>query len=208
MQATVAFLRGDPAAAHRRLLEASELIAAVDEEQANALLIEAVHAGWYAGQDELAESVTRLEGQRLRQTALERLLLRAVAPILGRPADRSDPDGALAEARSAAAGNVPGLVLVCGLALLLGQDQAAQQIGDELSRDLRAAGQIGWLPSVLFYSGSAQAYGGRHQEALPYRRRRPAAGPRHRAAALGGRAWPSRSRCWRRRAATSSSAAS
>ena len=162
----MAFLRGDPAAAHRRLLEASELIAPADQEQANALLIEAVHAGWYAGEDELAESVSRLEGRRLRPTALERLLLRAVAPILGRPADGSDPDGALAEARSAAAGNVPGLVLVCGLALLLGQDQAAQQIGDELSRELRAAGQIGWLPSVLFYSGSAQAYGGRHQEAL------------------------------------------
>ena len=166
VQATVAFLRGDPAAAHRRLLDASELIAASDKRQANELLIEAVHAGWYAGQDELAEAVTRLEGQHLRQTALERLLLRAVAPILGRPGDRSDPDGALAEARSAAAGNAPGLVLVCGLALLLGQDQAAQQIGGELSRDLRAAGQIGWLPSVLFYAGSAQAYGGRHQEAL------------------------------------------
>jgi len=165
VQATVAFLRGDPAAAHRRLLEASELIAATDKEQANALLIEAVHAGWYAGEDELAEAVTRLEGQHLRPTALERLLLRAVAPILGRPADPSDPGGALAEARSAAAGNVPELVLVCGLALLLGQDQAAQQIGGELSRDLRAIGQIGWLPTALFYVGSAQAYGGRHEEA-------------------------------------------
>jgi DNA-binding CsgD family transcriptional regulator len=166
VQATVAFLRGDPAAAHRRLLDAGELIAASDKKQANELLIEAVHAGWYAGERELAEAVTRLERQHLRPTALERLLLRAVAPILGRPGDRSDPDGALAEARSAAAGNAPGLVLVCGLALLLGQDQAAQQIGGELSRDLRAAGQIGWLPSVLFYAGSAQAYGGRHQEAL------------------------------------------
>ena len=174
VQATVAFLRGEPAAAHRRLLEASELIAAADasadaaadQEQANALLVEAVHAGWYAGQDELAEAVLRLEGQRRPRTALERLLLRAVAPILGRPADRSDPNRALAEARSAAAGNVPELVLVCGLALLLGQDEQAQQIGDELSRDLRTAGQIGWLPTALFYSGSAQAYGGRHQEAL------------------------------------------
>jgi DNA-binding CsgD family transcriptional regulator len=166
VQATVAFLRGDPAAAHRRLVEASELIAAADKEQANALLIEAVHAGWYAGEDELAESVILLEELGLQQTPLERLLLRAVAPILGRPADRSDPESALAEARSAAAGNVPGLVLTCGLALLLGQDQVAQQIGGELSRELRAAGQIGWLPSVLFYSGSAQAYGGRHEEAL------------------------------------------
>jgi DNA-binding CsgD family transcriptional regulator len=166
VQATVAFLRGEPAAAHRRLLEASGLVAAADEGQASALLIEAVHAGWYAGEEELAEAVTRLEGQRRPRTALERLLLRAVAPILGRAADRSDPNGALAEARSAAAGNVPELVLVCGLALLLGQDEAAQQIGDELGRDLRAAGQIGWLPTALFYSGSAQAYGGRHREAL------------------------------------------
>jgi DNA-binding CsgD family transcriptional regulator len=166
VQATVAFLRGEPAAAHRRLVEASELIAAVDPEQASALLIEAVHAGWYAGEDELTDGVTRLEGQRLRPTPLEQLLLRAVAPILGRPADQADPDGALAEARAAAAGNAPGLVLLCGLALLLGQDQAAQQIGGELSRELRAAGQIGWLPSVLFYAGAAQAYGGRHEEAL------------------------------------------
>jgi DNA-binding CsgD family transcriptional regulator len=165
VQATVAFLRGDPAAAHRRLLQASELIATVDGEQASALLIEAVHAGWYVGQDELAEAVLRLEAQRRPRTALERLLLRAVAPILARPADRSDRSRALAEARSAAAGNVPELVLVSGLALLLGQDEAAQQIGDELSRDLRAAGQIGWLPTALFYSGSAQAYGGRHQQA-------------------------------------------
>jgi DNA-binding CsgD family transcriptional regulator len=165
VQATVAFMCGDPAAAHRRLVEASELGAALAEEQANALLIEAVHAGWYAGQDELAEAVTLLEAQR-QQTPMEQVLLRAVAPILGRPVDRSDPDGVLAEARAAAAGNVPSLVLICGLALLLGQDQVAQQIGGELSTELRAAGQIGWLPSVLFYSGSAQAYGGRHQEAL------------------------------------------
>jgi DNA-binding CsgD family transcriptional regulator len=165
VQATVAFLRGEPATAHRRLLEATELIAAVDQEQASALLIEAVHAGWYAGQEELSEGVLRLEAQRLPPTPLERLLLRAVAPILGRPADQLDPNGALAEARSGAAGNVPELVLVCGLALLLGQDEAAQQIGDELGRDLRAAGQIGWLPTALFYSASAQAYAGRHQEA-------------------------------------------
>jgi DNA-binding CsgD family transcriptional regulator len=166
VQATVAFLRGEPAAAHRRLVEASELIAASDQEQANALLTEAVHAGWYAGEDELAESVTRLEGQGRQQAPLERLLLHAVAPILGRAAGRSDPGRALAEARSAAAGNVPGIVLICGLALLLGQDQVAQKVGGELSQELRAAGQIGWLPSTLFYAGSAQAYGGRHEEAL------------------------------------------
>ena len=165
VQATVAFLRGDPSAAHRRLMEASEQIAAADQERAAALLIEAVHAGWYTGPRELTESVTRLEGLRLRQRPLARVLLRAVAPILGRPADRSDPDSDLAEARSAANGDVPGLVLLSGLALILGQDQVAQEIGGELSRDLRGAGQIGWLPSALFYAGCAQVYGGRHEEA-------------------------------------------
>jgi DNA-binding CsgD family transcriptional regulator len=165
VQATVAFLRGDPAAAHRRLVQASELVAAADRAQAAVLLIEAVHAGWYAGQGELADGVTRLERLGVRQAPLARLLLRAVAPILGRPAGRSDPASALAEARSDAAGNVPSLVLICGLALLLGQDHAAQQVGGELGRELRAAGQIGWLPSALFYTGCAQAYGGRHEEA-------------------------------------------
>ena len=165
VQATVAFLRGEPAAAHRRLMEASELIAAADQWQAVALLIEAVHAGWYAGERELAESVTRLEGMGLQQPPLTRLLLRAVAPILGRPADGPDLGAALAEAVAAAAGNMPALVLTCGLGLLLGQDEAAQQLSSELIRELRATGQIGWLPSALFYAGAVQAYSGRHEEA-------------------------------------------
>jgi DNA-binding CsgD family transcriptional regulator len=165
IQATVAFARGDPVTAHRRLMEASDLIAAADRGQAAALLVEAAHVGWYAGEGELAESVTRLEALDVPHDPLARLLLRAVAPILGGRAAGSPPDGALAEARSAATGNVPGLILISGLALILGQDAAAQRIGTELSQELRAAGRIGWLPSTLFYAGSAQAYGGRHQEA-------------------------------------------
>lgn len=165
VEATVAFVRGDPVTAHRRLLEASDLVAAADREQAAVLLIEAAHAGWYAGEGELADSLGRLEALGEPHEPLARLLLRAVAPILGRPTDGSPPGDALAQARSAAAGNVPGLILVCGLALVLGLDEAAQRIGTELSQDLRATGRIGWLPSVLFYAASAQAYGGRHAEA-------------------------------------------
>ncbi|MDR0342097.1 MAG: helix-turn-helix transcriptional regulator, partial [Nocardiopsaceae bacterium] len=149
----------------KRLLAAGGLIAAVDREQAAALLIEAVHVGWYTGKQELAESVARLEGLGPRQDPLTQLLLRAVAPILGRPAGGLSPDDALAGARSAAAGEVPALVLISGLALVLGQDLAAQQIGTELAQQLRAAGRIGWLPAALFYAGSAQAYGGRHEVA-------------------------------------------
>jgi AAA ATPase domain len=188
VQATVAFLRGDPAAAHRRLLDASELIAASDKEQANELLIEAVHAGWYAGEDELAEAVTRLEGQHLRPTALERLLLRAVAPILGRAADRSDPAGALAEARSAAAGNVPGLVLVCvrtRTAPRPGSGGAADRRRAEPGTACGRADRLAAVGSVLRRVRAGVRRTSRGGAA--YRRRGAAAGARHRAAALGGR---------------------
>jgi DNA-binding CsgD family transcriptional regulator len=160
MEATVAFLRGDLSLAYRRLVEASEL---VDQRQASVLLIEAAHVGWYTGEQELAESVARLEDLDLSQTPVARLLLRAVAPILGRQVDGPAPD--CAQAVAAASGDPADLVLISGLALVLGQDLAAQRIGTELSRDLRTAGRIGWLPSTLFYTGSAQAYGGRHEEA-------------------------------------------
>ena len=165
VQATAAFLHGDPGTAHRRLMEASELIGAADQEQAATLLIEAVHAGWYTGERELAQSVAQLEGLDAGKRPLVRLLLRAVAPILGQPADGPDPRGAFAEAQLAAAGNPADLVLISGLALILGNDRAGLQIGGELSRDVRATGRIGLLPAVLFYSGCVQAYSGRHDQA-------------------------------------------
>ena len=165
VQANVAFLRGDPGTAHRRLMEASELTAAADQDQAAVLLIEAVHAGWYTGERELAQSVARLEALDAGKRPLERLLLRAVAPILGRPADETDPRSGFAEAQLAAAGNATDLVLISGLGLILGHDRATLQISSDLGRDLRATGRIGLLPSVLFYSGAAQAYSGRHDQA-------------------------------------------
>ena len=106
VQATVAFLHGDPGTAHRRLMEASELIAAADQEQATTLLIEAVHAGWYTGERELAQSVARLEGLAPASRPLDRLLLRAVAPILGRPA--AGPIRAVPSPRPAGRGGQPG----------------------------------------------------------------------------------------------------
>jgi DNA-binding CsgD family transcriptional regulator len=165
VQANVAFLQGDPGTAHRRLMEASELTAAADQDQAAILLIEAVHAGWYTGERELARSVARLEALDTGNRPLPRLLLRAVAPILGQPADGTDPRRAFAEAQLAAAGNAADLILISGLGLILGHDRATLQISSDLGRDLRATGRIGLLPSVLFYSGSAQAYSGRHDQA-------------------------------------------
>ncbi|MGH3208470.1 MAG: ATP-binding protein, partial [Trebonia sp.] len=146
VQATAAFLQGDPGTAHRRLMEAVELVAAADRERAVPLLIEAVYAGWYTGERELARSVARLEGLDNGKSPLVRLLLRAVGPILGQPADGPDLRTAFADARLAAAGNAAELVLISGLGLVLGDDRATRQISGELSRDLRASGRIGLLP--------------------------------------------------------------
>jgi len=162
VEATVAFLRGNPGTAHRRLMQASNL---VDGRQATVLVIEAAHAGWYAGREELAESVADLERPDREGAPVARLLLSAVAPILGRPVGETDPASALAHAWAAASGSVADQVLICGLALLLGQDAVAQQIGSELSQELRTTGRIGWLPSALFYAGTTQTYAGRHDEA-------------------------------------------
>lgn len=161
-EATVEFLRGNLSTAYRRLMKAAEL---VDGEQAALLIVEAAQVGWYAGRDELAASVADLEKLDLERMPVARLLLTAVAPILGRPAGETDPAAALAQARAAALGNVADQVLICGLALLLGQDTVAQQMGAELSQELHATGRIGWLPSALFYAASVQAYAGRHNEA-------------------------------------------
>jgi DNA-binding CsgD family transcriptional regulator len=160
--ATIAFLRGDTTMAFRRFVQASEQ---ADERHAALLLIEAAHVGWYTGRAELETGVALLEQHDSARTPLARLLLSAVAPVLGRPAGGSDPGAAFAQARAALSGEIADQTLICGLALLLGEDLAAQQIGAELSQRLRASGRIGWLPSVLFYAGSAQVYGGRHDEA-------------------------------------------
>jgi DNA-binding CsgD family transcriptional regulator len=161
VEATVAFLRGDPETAYRRLVRASEL---GDRGLVSALLIEAAHVGWYAGEAELADSVTRLEALGRDQTPLARLLITAALPILGRPSDGSDPAAALDRALAASPAAADQLV-ISGLALVLGQDDAGQRIATQLGQQLRATGRIGWLPSALFYAASAQVYGGRHDEA-------------------------------------------
>lgn len=169
--ATAEFLHGDTAGGHRRLIEAADHVRTADPALSAALLLEAMHTAWYTGQRELAESVARLEALDLppgeSPAPLARLLIHATSPILGRPSPDSGErtDAAFAEARRTAAGDGQDLVLVSGAAVILGRDRLAQDIAAELTGELRRHGMIGWLPGTLFYAASAQAYGGRLDEA-------------------------------------------
>lgn len=166
------FLRGDTAGGHRRLLEAAGKVATADPALSGAIVIEALHAAWYTGERELADSVARLEALPLppgqRPAPLAGLLLHAVSPVLGRPTrDRSGSaaDAAFEQARRVAHGNTQDLMLISGAALILGRDRLAQEIATDLAGQLRRQGLIGPLPGTLFYAASAQAYGGRPDEA-------------------------------------------
>lgn len=166
VQANADFLHGDPAAAHRRMMSAADSIGATDPVMAADLLIEATHIAWYTGPAELADTVGRLKELRLepgeRPEPLVRLLIRAVAPVLGLPAgDAADTDEAIAAARAAGDDSPGDLVLIAGVALLLGRDRMSQEIAAELTGRLRKGGLIGFLPATLFYAASAQFYGGR-----------------------------------------------
>jgi DNA-binding CsgD family transcriptional regulator len=165
-RANVDFLQGDPATAHRRLTSAARASAAAHPATAAELLIEAVHAGWYTGPDELRDAVAALEALALppgqRPQPLARLVVAAVAPVLGRePADATQLDEAAAMAVDSADGASGDLILIAGLALLLGRDRLARDLAAELARGMRGRGLIGFLPATLFYQASAELYGGR-----------------------------------------------
>lgn len=171
--ASADFLHGDAAGGHRRLIEAAGKVATTDPALSGAMLIEAMHAAWYTGERELADSVAGLEALDLppgqRPAPLARLLIHAVSPVLGRStwasSGGSSTDAAFAEARHAANGDAQDLMLISGAALILGRDGLAQEIATELAGQLRQQGVIGWLPGTLFYTVSAQAYGGRPDQA-------------------------------------------
>ncbi|MBU3062245.1 LuxR family transcriptional regulator [Nocardia sp. NEAU-G5] len=172
VRATTDFLSGDPASAHRRMTDAAARVAATDPALAATLLIEAIHAAWYTGPDELADAVARLEELPLdpdqRPAALAKLLIRAVSPVIGRPAgEAAETDRALAAAVAAAQDDAADLspVVIAGVALLLGRDRIAQRLAVDLAARLRRRGLIGSLPGTLFYAATAQLYGGRVTEA-------------------------------------------
>ncbi|MCW2914688.1 MAG: ATPase-like protein [Actinomycetia bacterium] len=170
VQATAQFWRGSGGTAHRLFVDGAGLVATADRRRSAAMLMEAVHVGWYTGERELADGLERLAALDLPAedppAPLVRLLIRAVSPIVGRTSDdRAHLDEVVAAARRSSAGDPQDLALISAIGLILGQDAMTHELAAALAAESRLQGRIGWLPTLLFYLGSAQLYLGWHGDA-------------------------------------------
>ncbi|WP_324188460.1 helix-turn-helix transcriptional regulator [Nocardia higoensis] len=152
------FGTGQHLAAHRRLLAAADAIAAEQPSQAARILTQAVHAAWYLGEAELAQTHARLRALRLDDAEPSAPVLRYVLDGLhGRSA------GDL-RAAADAVGDPRDLVLLCGAGLVPGQDEQVRDLAAELVARCREEGRIGLLPPLLFFLAEAETFLGRPRE--------------------------------------------
>ncbi|WP_431873578.1 helix-turn-helix transcriptional regulator [Amycolatopsis sacchari] len=157
VDALARFSQGRAGEAHRLVLDAS---AGLPPARARELLLEGAYFGWFAGRRELAESAGRLTGSgplhRFVQAAISVLLDREVAADLA----------SLGEQVGREAAGPDGLLLVCGLQQVLGQDGAVLSLATRAVADARAEGRIARLPNLLFLLAEAQLAVGLHRDAV------------------------------------------
>ncbi|GAA2588279.1 AAA family ATPase [Actinomadura fulvescens] len=168
VQALAAFWQGSYPAAHRLLLDGAGLSRGPDPGQAAAMLVQAIHTGWYLGERHLDGVVGRLESLPLPESdpmapAVD-FLVRHLGPgDGGRPPELSAALDAVRER-----GRAPDqtLMVLCGTALAHGQDADAYELARALADEHRGRGGAGRLPTVLFFVVEGEVFTGRHRDAL------------------------------------------
>ncbi|MFB4289949.1 AAA family ATPase [Nonomuraea sp. ATR24] len=173
VRALADFWQGAYPAAHRLLLDGAGLVRDTDPGQAATLLVQAVHTAWYLGEQQLAGTLDRLAALPLDDADP----LAPVGPYLvhldplgrldrGRAGGPPPLAGTLAAIRRR--GEVPGqvLMILCGAALVLGQDSDAYELATALAAEQRDRGGAGRLPTVLFFVAEGEVFTGRHRDAL------------------------------------------
>ncbi|MGW7412336.1 helix-turn-helix transcriptional regulator [Streptomyces sp. NPDC054863] len=171
VRAAAAFHHGLLRTAGELLTEAAALTRAEDTSLAAHLLIDAVHAAWYLGEHEIADTAGRLDALPLPPddplTHVARLLTCATRSAIGQ-GDR-DP-GALARriaaARRTGFGGPHDTILVGATSLqVAGQDAEAHRVADELLARCRERGWIGRTPPVLACAARALTFLSQHTDA-------------------------------------------
>jgi len=154
------FGTGQHLPAHRRLLAAADVVSAEQPLLAARILTQSVHAAWYLGENELAQSTSRLASLRLDNGEPSAPILRYVLNGLhGRsPGDLRAAADTVDTPRD--------LVLLCGAGLVPGQDQQVRDLAAELVGRCREEGRIGLLPPLLFFLAEAETFLGRPREGL------------------------------------------
>ena len=169
VRATAAFHDGSLRAAHRLLMEAAALAAADDRSQAAHLLLDGVHAAWYLGEPDIADTADRLATLPLPPddplTHVARLLTWVVRSAIGQ---RNPVSLAylVADARRTGFGGPHDTILVGATSLqAVGHDTEAHGVAHELLTRCRDEGWIGRTPPVLACVARTSTFLGRYTDA-------------------------------------------
>ncbi|MFB8280598.1 helix-turn-helix transcriptional regulator [Nocardia colli] len=157
------FGAGKPLSAHRLLLGAAAAVRASEPPRAARILAQALHTAWYLGAPELAEVVDSLTTLALPDSEpLAPIARYMVAAANGR--FTVDLRAAATAARNAGADSPRDLVQLCGMGLVVGQDDQVAELAGELVAECREQGRIALLPTLLFFRAEAEAFLGRPGE--------------------------------------------
>ncbi|UVS80408.1 helix-turn-helix transcriptional regulator [Actinokineospora sp. UTMC 2448] len=169
VRAAAAFHHGSLRTASGLLTEAAALTP--DPAEAARVLLDAVHAAWYLGERETAETADLLDALPLPPedplTPVAHLLTWAVRSAIGRgdrdPLTRAERVDA---ARRTGYGGPHDTILVAATSLqVAGQDAEARRVAGALLAQCRENGWIGRTPPVLACLARASVFLGRHPDA-------------------------------------------
>ncbi|MFC8100236.1 AAA family ATPase [Streptomyces sp. NPDC057363] len=171
VRATAAFHQGRLRTACRSLTEAAELAQADDPALAARMLLDAVHAAWYLGKHEIADTADRLDALPLPPddplAHVARLLTCVVRSAIGQGV--RDPEiltRRIAAAERTGFGGPHDTILVGATSLqAAGHDTEAHRVAGELLAQCRDRGWIGRTPPVLACAARASMFLGRHSDA-------------------------------------------
>ncbi|WP_329411406.1 AAA family ATPase [Nocardia vinacea] len=171
VRATAAFHVGSLSTARRLLTEAAALTHVSNPSLAGHILLDAVHAAWYLGEHEIADTVERLDVLSLPPddplTHVARLLTCVVRSAIGQGS--RDPEALtqqIADAQRTGFGGPHDTILVGATSLqVAGQDTEAHRVAHELLTQCRDQGWIGRTPPVLACVARALTFLSRHTDA-------------------------------------------
>ncbi|WP_062988797.1 ATP-binding protein [Nocardia anaemiae] len=163
VRATAEFGAGKPLSAHQLLLAGAELVRTDDPARAARILMQAVHTAWYLGTPELAEIAAHINALDLPDTEpMTPIAHYTVAGIDSR--FTIDLRDAAAAARRNGADSPRDLVQMCGVGLVVGQDEQVAELAQTLIAECRDQGRIALLPTLLFFRAETELFLGRPRE--------------------------------------------
>lgn len=163
VRATADFLRGAPHAAHEALLRGAEV---AEGARAARMLLQALHTAWYIGAPELGRTVARIGALPLPEGDPLAPVVGFITTALSRSAALPSLAEVVAEARRAGVDSPRDLVQLCGVGLTIGRDEEVGEAAGSLVAEARALGNIGVLPTLLFFLAETEMFHGRHRDAL------------------------------------------